>query len=236
MLNRPSSIRTETYPFRHLVLEGLVTENQVLELAEPILAAQGTCGWVHYGNDEELKLASRDVVGQVAPVARLFSELLSEWFCRELAYLLGLQVEGLRPDNTLHGGGVHVSHPGGYLAPHLDYALHPHLSPPMERRMNLILHLSPEWREEWGGATELLEADGETVAARVFPRPGRALVWEPSDLSYHGTQRIVRQQEGEPASVPPPRITAAVYYVAPARPSAVRRRALFVPQRQKHGA
>lgn len=109
------------------------------------------------------------------------------------------------------------------LSVHLDYAKHPRL-PLLERRLNAILYLTPYWQDEWGGATVFTKPDGKTVVARVYPKPGRLLVFATNDLSYHGV---------EPVTCPEGinRITLATYYLSHIRPGVTRERALFVPQR-----
>ena len=175
-------------------------------------------GWVTYANELERKHAST-AAARLPAVAPLLDLLTGPEFVAELAGLTG--VPGLYADPTLHGGGVHVVPPGGLLAPHLDYARHPHLTD-AERRVNLLLFLT-DADPHAGGAFELYADDGATCVTRVYPAAGRAVVWCPGDVEYHGTQAV--------AADAPPRAALAVYYLAPARPTAVRKRALFVPRR-----
>src|ERR1700722_9281200 len=174
-----------------------------------------------YENDcERGKRTTRDLNRLPAGVDRLLAWLRSEAMIKMWSELTG--IEGLIDDNTLHGSGLHVVAGGGWLNTHLDYARHPLLDG-YERRVNLILFLNPDWNVEWGGAFEVCRPDG-SVAERIYPSPGRLIVFETSDLSYHGTQ----------ASVPdaPDRISLAGYYLASASPSATRVRALFMPNRR----
>ncbi len=173
-----------------------------------------------YENDcERGKRTTRDPFRMPDPIATCLSWMRSVEMIRVWEKLTG--IGGLIDDPTLHGGGLHVLAPGGWLNTHLDYARHPVVEG-YERRVNLILFLNHEWREEWGGAFEVCHPDGG-VAERIYPAPGRLVVFETSDLSYHGTQRTT--------SDAPDRITLAVYYLTPARPSATRLRALFMPRR-----
>lgn len=201
-------------PFRHWLIDGAVAD---LPPADA-LPAPDWPGWVRYENAFEKKRTTRDVHLLPDPWARLFLRLASQQLIAELRKLADLPP--LVPDGSLHGGGVHVVDAGGELGAHIDYALHPVCG--LERRLNLILFLS-DWQEEWGGAFQLYEDDARTLAKQVFPARGRLVLWEPSDVAYHGTQPVA---EGAP-----PRVTAAVYYLAPARPTATRKVALFAPRR-----
>ena len=181
--------------------------------------AHDPCWEARYDNDAERgKRTTRDPVW----LAHLVPDLATMRGAVSVARwsrLLGYPVED---DPTLHGGGVHVTGVGGRLGCHLDYDRHPHL-PEKRRALNLIAFLNPEWREEWGGALVLCDPMG-AVVTRLYPRPGRLVAFEVSDLSYHGV---------EPVTGPCERVTAAVYYLADAGPHNTRQRALFLPTRGK---
>jgi Rps23 Pro-64 3,4-dihydroxylase Tpa1-like proline 4-hydroxylase len=179
--------------------------------------------WVRYANDDERKRTSRDLVR----LGESFSAAVETLLGRAAEFARWFGIDGLVPDESLHGGGVHVSGPGDYLQCHLDYARHPY-KPELERRVNAIYYAVPEWREQWGGATCLYAPDGETVLSRVYPKPGRLFVFEVNDLAYHGVEPVTC-----PAGVE--RVTLATYYLAPIRPGVTRQRALFVPNRKKAG-
>lgn len=174
-------------------------------------------GWVHYTNDCERKRSTRELEKVGRRTQAMFDHLNGPTILDLMRGLAG--TDDLHPDPSLHGAGIHVADTGGYLQCHLDYALHPESG--LERRLNLVLFLNETWRAEWGGAFELCDQMGKVVK-RIVPEFCTAVIWEPSDVAYHGTE-IVRGDV--------PRITAAVYYLAPPRPGAVRKRALYVPRR-----
>jgi hypothetical protein len=173
-------------------------------------------GWeVRYDNDcERGKRTTRDLSTlpghlDVLGVLRRSAEVWS----RRLGY-------DVTDDPTLHGGGLHVTEPGGHLQTHLDYDLHP-LVPGKRRALNLIAFLHAIWEPTWGGALVLCDPSG-TVTHRIEPTPGRLVAFEVSDLSYHGV---------EPVTGPADRVSVAAYFLSDAGPRNTRRRALFVPRR-----
>lgn len=127
---------------------------------------------------------------------------------------------GTEPDPGLWGGGLHVTAPGGHLNCHLDYALHPKL-PGKRRAANAVLFCHREWREEWGGKLYFADPLGNPIVW-IDPVPGRLVVWENNDMAYHGVF---------PVRGPAERVTLCVSFLAPARPTDTRRRALFLPTR-----
>lgn len=203
-----------TDPVRWWAFDGAV---RPVELFRVPLAHDRAAWEARYDNDAERgKRTTRHAhwLDFVAP--GLFPALrgrAAEWSAR-----LGYPVED---DPTMHGGGLHVTAPGGWLSTHLDYDLHPHV-PGKRRALNLIAFLNPEWRPEWGGALVLCDPMGGVVT-RLAPRPGRLVAFEVGDLSYHGVEPV--------AAAAPERVTAAVYYLSAAGPANTRRRALFLPNR-----
>lgn len=201
-------------PFRWWVFDGWCPPwPDLVRLPVP----SSDCWEARYDNDcERAKLTTRKagwlsfLTGDLFPTMEAHG---GEWR-RRLGY-------PVRPDPTMHGGGLHVMLPGGHLSTHLDYDAHP-LVAGERRALNLIAFLNPEWRAEWGGGLQLCDPMGE-VKKRILPAPGRMVAFEVGDTSYHGVGRV--------ADHAPPRVTAAVYYLSPAGPANTRRRALFIPNR-----
>jgi hypothetical protein len=132
-------------------------------------------GWeARYANESEAgKRTCRDTAAMPAAARDALAELHRPAFVSTWCDALGYAV---LPDPTLHGGGLHVTAPGGLLGVHLDYDRHPRL-PAWRRALNLIGFLHPEWRPEWGGALVLCDPMGEPVA-RIPPEPGRLVAFE----------------------------------------------------------
>lgn len=171
--------------------------------------------WARYDNDcERRKRTSRDLESLGEAWASLYLELAK--LQHEMEALCRVKLSW---DAELHGAGCHVTDPGGWLQPHLDYALHPS---GLERRMNLVLFLNPEWKPEWGGAFEAWDEAGKEATGHL-PKFCSAVAWEAGDGAMHATRQV--------SSDAVPRVTAAMYWLAEPRPGCRRRRALFVPRR-----
>lgn len=207
-------------PFPHLVLNSWIPE-KYLQISKSLPVRQDPA-WVQYRSGSELKRTCRDIHLLPDPAPRLFWWLNSQQFIGHLQQLTGLQE--LLPDPMLHGGGIHCSDQGGRLGIHVDYALHPRLK--LERKLNLVAFLNPEWSPAWGGALELWNDDATECVKRILPQPGRVVIWRPSDISFHGQPQPVECPEHIS------RTTAAVYYLGEPSPGVTRKRALFVPDRQ----
>lgn len=173
--------------------------------------------WVYYDNDcEKNKRTTIENVGDIW--AMMISILQSNRFVETLKDITG--VTSLQSDDSLHGAGCHITYPEGWLQPHLDYALHPKKA--LERRISLVLFLNPVWDERWGGRLEFLD-DSMAAQSAFYPAKGRIVLWEASDIAFHGVQKL--------ASDATQRVTMVSYYLADPRPNTTRKRALFVPKR-----
>jgi len=199
-------------PFRHWVIDGAVPEFEIDRAMKSIAGADSKF-WIHYDNENERKRTANSLdLG--------LTDMLQRWpwiaFLERVTGIVGLQ-----PDPELYGGGVHMSESGGFLRPHVDYAFHPHRK--LHRKLNAILFLNAEWNPEWGGAFELYDDRGEVLMRKVYPAPGRLVLWEPSDSAFHGCGEVTGQAA---------RVTAAVYYLSEPKLEVSRKRALFVPLRK----
>ncbi|TYO60757.1 2OG-Fe(II) oxygenase, partial [Bradyrhizobium hipponense] len=119
-------------------------------------------------------------------------------------------IEGLIPDPYLLGGGLHMIPRGGRLAIHADFNIHKKLR--LDRRLNLLLYLNYDWKEEWGGALELWDKDVKTKERAYLPIANRMVVFSTTDTAYHGHPDPLRSPKGKY------RRSIALYYYTNGRP------------------
>ncbi len=115
-------------------------------------------------------------------VRQLIFELSAGPFLEELEHLTGIR--GLLPDPKLLGGGVHVVHRGGVLGIHADFNAHPDYL--LDRRVNLLLYLNREWKEEYGGHLELWSRDMAQCERSLLPIGNRCVIFNTDQTSFHG--------------------------------------------------
>jgi Rps23 Pro-64 3,4-dihydroxylase Tpa1-like proline 4-hydroxylase len=127
----------------------------------------------------------------------LLMGLCSPEFAWRLTEMTGIR--DLVPD--LHGGGMHLTPPGGKLGIHTDFnmGLNGH------RRLNVLLFLNSRWNTAWGGDLELWRRD-RTFSVRIAPVANRLVVFSTSERSFHG--------HPDPLACPPDRArkSLAVYF------------------------
>lgn len=201
------------------MLSGVVPPDLVTEAVRE-LKAFGK--FVVYANEVERKKTTRDYHEWAESMRCLYDAMTCRSFIEQIEEVTGMS--GLVCDPTIHGGGYHVTEIGGYLGPHIDYALHP-VMPILQRKVNLILYLNDLWKPEWGGQTVLWNDDATSRQGDVCPEFNTALLWAPGDTTFHSVNPV-------DASAHEPRYTLAVYYLGVKDAGANRKRALFVPERK----
>ena len=164
---------------------------------------------IKYENPNELKLATRGEY-RFGPTTREFVHFLnSQPFLEFLQNLTGIK-ETLLPDPYLEGGGFHEIKPGGYLKMHVDF--HKHKLTKLDRRLNILVYLNEDWKEEYGGHFELWERNMRNGAKKILPVFNRLAMFSTTDYSWHGLP--------DPLTCPPDRSrrSIALYYYTNGRP------------------
>eukprot|EP00983_Pelagomonas_calceolata_P121156 1160774-Pelagomonas_calceolata.AAC.9 len=122
----------------------------------------------------------------------------------------------------MHGAGIHCHPSGGKLDMHLDYGIHPRSG--KERRLNLIIYLNKDWKDEYGGELQFWDDEMQMCQSSHAPTFNRAVLFRTCDVSYHGMPNVLSC----PGTT---RKSLAVYYVSDARPAVQPRyKAMYVPR------
>ena len=112
-----------------------------------------------------------------------------------LEFLEGLSaIEGLLPDPYFEGGGFHETTHGGKLGIHADFRINSRLH--LHRRMNVIIYLNDEWRDEYGGHLELWDRKMTACTKAVAPVFNRCVIFNTDADSYHGHPDPLQTPEG----------------------------------------
>src|SRR5688572_27781574 len=140
----------ETYraatPFPHVVVDDFL-EPPIAKAVLEEFERMDRGGWHHTDRPTERKWSTEDLL-QFGPVTRwLVFQLNAGPFLQFLEQLTG--IDGLIADPHLRGGGLHEIRRGGTLGVHADFNFYDRLR--IYRRLNLLMYLNEEWREDWGG-------------------------------------------------------------------------------------
>lgn len=93
-------------------------------------------------------------------------------------------IKNLRSDPNWLGAGMHKVTNGGKLAIHADF--NKNWLNGLYRRINLLIYLNRDWKEEYGGHLELWNTDASACAGKILPVFNRAVIFTTFKNSYHG--------------------------------------------------
>ena len=190
-------------PFPHIVFDNFIDEAILDRCLEEFPQLSGSEVGYHR-TQENLKFEFKPE--RLSPALRsLFYSFNSMPF---LGFLEGLTgIKGLIPDPYFVGGGFHLVADGGHLNIHADFNRHALLG--LERRINVLIYLNRDWREEYGGSLELWDVAMRSARQRIVPIFNRCVIFNTSSNSYHGNPEPVRHPEHAPR-----RSIALYYYTA----------------------
>jgi 2OG-Fe(II) oxygenase superfamily len=169
-------------PFPHIVLDDVLRPDALAQAYAEFDAIDDET-WRKYLHVNERKYANTDPTTWGPVLEQVAMAFGSDRFVRFLDQLTGF--DDLQADMTLDGGGLHRCLPGGHLNMHADFTAH-HVRQTWRRRVNLLLYLNREWRDEWGGVLELWSTDMARCEQRVVPVGNRVLIFTTAEDSYHG--------------------------------------------------
>lgn len=232
--NMPAIIKSlesfsENKPFNHCVVDDFFKYEVAKSLEQEFLSYEDA-KWYCYKNAIENKKALNDWNLFPPLTYKVFRDLISQVFINTLSQAVGVP---LYQDPGLHGGGWHIHGPGGNLNPHYDYSIHPKIG--LQRKVNIIIYLSSELKEEHGGHLGLWAHDAVSnspaqLVKSVQPKFNRAVIFDTTQNSWHGMCQPLVQPDGIY------RKSLAVYYLTdPPHDADLRERALFAPREDQKG-
>jgi Rps23 Pro-64 3,4-dihydroxylase Tpa1-like proline 4-hydroxylase len=212
-------------PWPHLVLDDLVDPERVA--AAETQEINRALGLEIQKVQGIVKAESPDVSGKAA--SEILDALLTAEFIEFLERLTGLA--DLIGDPSHSRAGLHVSPPGAFQALHRDFRRHPTTG--QYHRINVLVFLNSDWKEEYRGELELWppKASGPEQMKRIRPEAGRVVIFETTPTSYHGIP--------EPVNCPPGRARlslASYYYTEQPGPQDRKDMKVFVPRRPQDPA
>lgn len=202
-------------PFRHVVIDDFLDADFCQAVCEQFPEFRDA----HAVNENEQVggKATREKVRTLGPAFKDMDDLV-----RHPDFLALVQnitgIADLQYDPFYFGGGTHENREGQDLDPHIDFNFHPVTS--QHRRLNLIIYLNAGWQEAWGGCLQLhrdpyLEPSEDEIVS-VAPLMNRCVIFETTEHSWHGFERILLPEQKKPVS----RKSFAVYYYTDMRPEA----------------
>ena len=198
-------------PFQHLIIDNFLPLDIATDLLRAFPHASHDC-WQR-SNDEGIEIKARtdwqsefDIPDELSAVVRVFN---SAPILRAMAG--ALSIPKLMSDPYYSGGGLNISERGGLLDIHVDGNYHDESG--MNRRVNLLYYLNPNWEPAWGGEFGIYDNVGETLVKSVAPTFNRCIIFDTHDKSYHGLPNPINFPSDNPR-----RSILLYYYTVAKRP------------------
>lgn len=185
------NMKMNSEPFNHIVIDDFLDQ----DCAEEIYKSFPTDfdNWYKYWNPIEVKYTNNNLETFDKSIQEYFKKMESDE-CISIFSKLS-EINNLESDPTLHGSGLHAHPNKGRLGLHLDYEKHPKLEN-KQRRLNIILFMTKNWKEEWNGANELWDKDVTECKVKTFPKFNRAIIFKTNEFSWHGLPEIINCPDG----------------------------------------
>lgn len=187
-LARHAQAFRDAQPFRHLVIDQFLEPAFARRLLDEFPRFDA-----RFALNEMGEVGGKAVREQVRELPAPYLEL--DAFIRSREFLdfasAATGIPDLLYDPQYVGGGTHENINGQSLDPHVDFNYHPGTK--WHRRLNLIVYLNPDWDEAWGGCLELHSDPWQPATNRthrVAPLLNRCVIFETTEVSWHGFQAI----------------------------------------------
>ena len=163
----------------------------------------------NYKNQNEIKFANNDYINFPENIKKFFDFLNSNTFLNFLQTITSIK-EKLISDEKLNGGGLHEIKSGGLLKVHTDFSKHPTNN--FDRRVNVLIYLNKDWKEEYKGCLELWDKEMKSCKQKILPLFNKMVIFSTTDFSNHG--------HPDPIDCPNDisRKSIALYYFSKGRP------------------
>ena len=195
-------------PYPHIYFDNFlpldVAEAALRDFPEP-----KEVDWHSYKDVNQHKKLAFDAVEKLpASIRDVLYFLNTRPMLKFLETLTGIQ--SVLPDPNYVGGGLHQIRPGGLLEVHADFSYHNGLR--LDRRINVLIYLNKDWKEEYGGHFELWDREVKRAEKKILPIFNRCAIFSTTSVSFHG--------HPEPLMCPPDRNrkSIATYYYSNGRP------------------
>ena len=185
----------ETYaagdPFPHIAIDNFLPEELVSLCLEHFPKAPDPDSFSFDRNQERLKTSYHP--DHLPPRLRaLFYAFNSRPFIKVVENVTG--IKQLIPDPYFLGGGFHETANGGHLSMHADFNHHKPLN--LERRVNVLIYLNEDWKEEYGGQLELWTTDMKERVQSYMPTVNRCVMFTTTQQSMHGHPKPIAHPDG----------------------------------------
>jgi len=202
----------EPEPFQYAVIDKFLPRDLAMR-AMDAFPPLSDASWEH-NSEFGIEVKSRTTWKSELDIPENLIDVIKIVNSSEILNAIGslFDIPKLMPDPYFSGGGLNVSEKGGHLDVHVDGNYHD--ASGLNRRVNLLIYLNPNWEKSWGGEFGVYSNDGETLTRAVEPLFNRCVIFDSHDKSYHGLPNPIDFPADDPR-----RSIILYYYTVAKRPT-----------------
>lgn len=174
----------QTEPYGHIVIDNFLnTEHIPIFLNELDKLTPEMSYYRGNVNIENTKKAFKNNLGEF--IDSIFRELCSDDFIKIIENITGIN-NIIRNNVELEGAGIHKVYNNGFLTMHKDFnnTFDTNFGL-IDRRINLLLYMNPDWKEEYNGQLCLYDNNEKKITKQIYPILNRCVIFNTTD-SIHG--------------------------------------------------
>jgi Rps23 Pro-64 3,4-dihydroxylase Tpa1-like proline 4-hydroxylase len=200
------------FPFPHCIIDNFLNDNtlqKILNVTSKLKLENATSKFVNKNCPYEYNKYTYDI-SKLPELSYIFNYLNSDSFLSELSNITGVNNIIANMKGGIRGSGVHIIKNGGYLGIHTDFNTYNHPNyGKLDRRINILIYLNPNWKEEYGGHLILRKYNKNAAIKdqiKILPTLNRCVIFNTTKDSWHGHE--------EPLNTPTNvlRVSIANYY------------------------
>ena len=169
-------------PFPHIVIDNFLPEALISKIISnfPSEKLEGDIVFNDgYAGLHKRQVMPADCNGFIREVFGFFNSYAVVEFLQSLT-----TIPSLIPDHYYTGGGFHETSAGGKLGIHADFRINEALH--LNRRLNMIIYLNENWKDEYGGHLELWDKKMRGKVHTIAPVYNRCVIFNTDADSFHG--------------------------------------------------
>jgi hypothetical protein len=169
-------------PFSHIYFDNFLPEEYLDRVLAEFPDVQDSV-WYEFKSEADKGKLGSTKYELIPPYTRwILNQFNTPPFLEFLEKLTG--IEKLIPDPYFLGGGMHQTKPDGRLGIHVDFNKLEELG--LFRRINILLYLNKDYKDEYGGHLELWGEKMEKCYDKIAPAFNRLAIFTTSENSHHG--------------------------------------------------
>jgi Rps23 Pro-64 3,4-dihydroxylase Tpa1-like proline 4-hydroxylase len=195
------------YPFPHVVIDGFLQSDTLPKILSEVNKLQDADAQSKYTDaSSPYEFNKYDFTSNYGPyLKKLFVELNSPEFIKQIERLTGVN-NIICNELSLHGSGINRVKSKGFSQLRTDFNTYHSKNGMLDRRINLLIYLNPDWKAEYKGELCLCDKNTNMCVKKIDPILNRCVIFNTTCASIHG--------QPEPLNVPDhiARQSIVVYY------------------------